>query len=97
MLLYLKDVLQGSRAHLPLSLGEVDPHEDTYGHRKGAIHEAGLDTKCEEHARSSVAIKDQLGMSTLRIRNGVTRTHQVAIPMIELVKKVTGPVLTLGG
>jgi hypothetical protein len=62
-------VLRGAGADLPLGLGEVEPHEDTDGHGEGAVHEAGLDTKCEEHGRSSIAAKDQLRISTLGIES----------------------------
>jgi hypothetical protein len=54
----------GLGADLPLRLGKIEPHEDTDGHGEGAVHEAGLDTECEEHGRSGIAAKDQLGIST---------------------------------
>jgi hypothetical protein len=62
---YLKgDGSRGVGADLPLSLREQKPHEDTDRHGECAVHEAGLDIKCEEHRRGSVATKDQLGIST---------------------------------
>jgi hypothetical protein len=42
---------------LPFGLGEVEPHEDTDGDREGAVHEAGFDTKCEEHGGSGIAVE----------------------------------------
>jgi hypothetical protein len=54
----------GVEVDLPLRLGDVEPHEDTDGHGEGAVHEAGLDTKCEEHGWSGIAAIDQLGIFT---------------------------------
>jgi hypothetical protein len=79
--------------HSPLGLRDVQPHEDTHGDGQGAVHKAGPDPKCKEHRRSGVAVSCErwyLSSGTRERR----RTYQVAMPVIELVKKVTGPVLT---
>ena len=76
---------------LPLSLGEVEPHENTAGHGEGAVHKAGLEAEGEEHGWSGIAMN--ISLVSLSLPRKVT--HHVAIPIIELVKKVIGPVLTV--
>jgi len=89
-----RKVLQGVGGNLPLGFWEVEPHEDTAGHRKGAVHKAGLEAKMEEHRWSGIATQISLKALSLSLE-GIAGTYHVAIPMIELVKKVIGPVLTV--
>jgi hypothetical protein len=41
----------------PFSLREVEPHQDIDGHGERAVHEAGFNTKCKKHKRSSITTK----------------------------------------
>jgi hypothetical protein len=75
---------------LPFRFREIDPQQDAYRHRKGAINECCSDVQGEEHGRASVTFISFSHRQDWPCK----RTHHDKIPKKELAKKVTGAVFT---
>lgn len=80
---------------LPCGLWDVEPHDDADGHGKGTVNESGSETEMEKHGWSSVAWRLSAYRFFQRDVKSLQETYQVAMPVIELKKKVMGPVLTV--
>lgn len=76
--------------NLPFGLRKIKPQVDTDGDGEGGVDEASPQAEGEEHRWGSIA---RLHGQSARSCVGV-ESYQVAIPIMELLRKVKGPVLT---